>query len=350
MSERLKVLTYNCWHALTAQNLVQFRELEPKGRKAERYRIQIENLKRINADVVFLQEVSPIAGRARDFEALGYDVCTQVDQSGLKAFGFGFPMNLSTGLVILAKPEMNMKKLFGQKLSGNPGFTGVDFSFQLTENRYAVFASSDHADFGRTLFVCTHLHHGTENTELIESMLKRALGSGLLNAEEYEISRSEIRAADLRRKNELDILFSAVHIFEKNFDQVILAGDFNSSESSKAYTQVLFESYTDTYRSAHVDSTDPAYHGYTWDISEDFENIDYGHQFELPMNSFGREDVRELFNEYNDRKRRIDFIFLKNLEGRLKVLGSELLKFDAHGTLVMGSDHLAVMSQIGFAK
>lgn len=352
VADGLKILTYNCWHALTAKNLVQFRELEPPGRKAERYKVQIENLRRINADVVFLQEVSPIQDRTHEFEALGYDVCMQVDQSGLKLFGLGFPANLSTGLVILAKPEFNMQKLFGQKLSGNPGFTGVDFSFQTTENRYAVFASSDHADFGRTLFACTHLHHGTENTEAIEDLLTRAVTSGILTLEECDISRAEIKAADMRRKNELDILFSAVNVFEKNFDQIVLAGDFNSSESSKAYTQVLFENYVDTYRSAHSESEDPAYKGYTWDISANAENIDFGHQFELPMNSFGRTEVKDLFNEYNDRKRRIDFIFLKNLKKRhrLEVLDSELMKFDSSTSKIMGSDHLAVLSRIGFMK
>ena len=350
MAESLKVLTYNCWHALTAKNLIQFRELEPPGRKAERYKIQLENLKRIDADFVFLQEVSPIHERINGFKSLGYDVCTQVDQSGIKAFGFGIPMNLSTGLVILAKPEMKMRKLFGQKLSGNPGFTGVDFSFQITENRYAVFASSENSDFGRTLLVCTHLHHGTENTPLIESMLKRALGSGLLSAEEYEISKAEIKAADLRRKNELDILFSAVHVFEKSFDQIIFAGDLNSSESSQAYTQVLYENFKDTYRSVHVESSDPDYQGFTWDIEVDHENIEFGHQFELPMNSFGREDVRALFNEYNDRRRRIDFIFLKNLKGDLKILDAKLLKFDSASSEIMGSDHLAVLTNLGLNK
>ena len=334
---------------MTAKNFAQFRELEPAGRKLERYQIQIENLKKLNADVVFLQEVSPIQDRAHEFEAIGYEVCLQVDQSGLKFFGFGLPANLSTGLMILAKPEFNMKKLFGQKLSGNPGFTGVDFSFQVTENRYAVFAASTHADFGRTLFACTHLHHGTENTELIESMLTRALQSGVLNAEEYETSKSEIKAADLRRKNELDIMFSAVHVFEKNFDQVILAGDFNSSESSKAYEQVIDEKYLDTYRSEHQDKTSDLYPGYTWDISQNAENIGYGHDFELPMSSFGRSDVRDLFNEYNDRKRRIDFIFLKALNKKIeiKILDSKLIKFESASKGILGSDHLAVMTSLG---
>ncbi len=345
----IKVLNYNCWHALTAKNLIQFRELEPVGRKHQRYQLQLDYLKKLNADIVFLQEVSPIEDRLSDFEALGYDACLQVDQSGVKVFGIGLPENLSTGLVILAKPEFNMKKLFGQKLSGGPGFAGVDFSFHFSENRYALFAESSHAKFGRTLFVCTHLHHGTENSPFIEDKLKAALAEGILNDEEYEISKSEIKAADQRRKNELEVLFSVTRVFEKNFDQVILAGDFNSSESSQAYTQVLFENYVDTYRNKNAEAEDPAYPGYTWDISRNAENIQYGHAFELPMSSFGRSTVTAMFNEYNDRKRRIDFIFLKNLRQsiRLKILHSKLIDFADLTKGLLGSDHLALQTSIG---
>ncbi len=350
-ASEIKVLTYNCWHALTAKNLVQFRELEPLGRRLKRYQLQLEKIKEIDADIVFLQEVSPIHDRLLSFESLGYEAVMQVDQSGIKAFGLGLPTNLSTGIMILAKPEFKIKKLFGQKLSGNPGFTGVNFSFQLTENRYALFASSEHPIFGRTLFACTHLHHGTENSPLIEEMLELAVGDRILSSEECEISKSEIHAADLRRRNELDILFSAMHIFEKSFDQIILAGDFNSSESSSAYTQILFENYIDTYRSVHSLNSEASYAGFTWDISENSKNIGYGHQFELPMSSFGRTQVKELFNRYNDRKRRIDFIFLKSLNKKVssQIGASDLVKLGDQDQEFFGSDHFGVLTRIAKA-
>jgi len=359
MSADLKVLTYNCWHALTAKNLIEFRELEPPGRKLERYKIQIDNLRSVDADIVLLQEVSPIKDRIREFESLGYEVCSQVDQSGVKFFGLGLPANLSTGLCILAKPEFHLKKLFGAKLSGNLGFTGVDFSFQVTENRYALLASSQHKDFGKTLIVCTHLHHGTENTPLIETMLTRALQAGIINSDEIEISRAEIKAADLRRRNELDILFAAIHVLEKDLDQIILGGDLNSSESSQAYTQILFEGFFDTYRSCHAEANSKDYSGFTWDIVKNKENISFGHDFELPMSSFGRADVKELFNNYNDRQRRIDFLFLKLLKStKLKAASggvplvsiAEVLKFnspeDAKQHSIFGSDHMGVLSKL----
>ena len=344
----IKILTYNCWHALAPKNLIQFRDLEASNRKIERYLVQLENLKKLNADIVFLQEVSPIQDRASDFEKLGYDVCYQVDQSGLKFFGVGLPTNLSTGLVILAKPEFNLKKLFGQKLSGNPGFTGVNFSFQITENRFALFASTEHPQFGRSLLICTHLHHGTEGTALLESTLTKALENGTLSIDEIEVLRSEVRTAELRRKNELEILFSAAQVFEKKFDQIILAGDLNSSETSSVYNQVLFQNYIDTYRNKNIESDKDTYQGFTWDKSVNKENIQFGHGFDLPMSSFGRHEIRELFHTYNDRSRRIDFIFLKNLSsGRsTRIMNSKLLNIDSHSKQLFGSDHLAVLTEL----
>ncbi len=353
MSANLKVLTYNCWHALTAKNLIEFRDLEPEGRRLERYKIQIQNFQKLDPDILFLQEVSPMHERVESFEKLGYEVAYQVDQSGLKLFGLGLPSNLSTGLAILTKPELKLKKLFGHKLSGNPGFTGIHFSLQFTENRYALFAAAEHPQWGNILLVNTHLHHGTENTPVIEKMLDEALQNHQMTEKEYKISKDEIRAADLRRKSELDILFSAVHVFEKKFDRVLLAGDFNSSESGTAYQQVIQENYIDTYRTKHLDPKDPTFEAYTWDNSVNLENINFGHEFELPMDNFGREEIKDFFNVYNDRKRRIDFLFAKDLKSGLNVKSSQVVEIsglDGSGNRMFGSDHLGVLSEIGLLK
>jgi endonuclease/exonuclease/phosphatase family metal-dependent hydrolase len=349
MAAQLKILTYNCWHALTVKNLVEFRDLEPEGRRQKRYEVQLENFKKLDPDILFLQEVSPLHVRTLDFENLGYELVSQVDQSGVKLFGFGIPNNLSTGLAILAKPGLNLKKLFGQKLSGQLGFTGTNFSLQLSENRYALFAKAQHPEWGNLLLVNTHLHHGTENTPLIEKMLSEALTSQKMNQREYKISKNEIRLADLRRKNELDILFSAVHVFEKSFDRVLLAGDFNSSESGQAYRQVLNENYLDTFRTKHLDPLAPDYLGFTWDNARNLQNIDYGHEFELPMDNFGRADIRELFNVFNDRQRRIDFLFFKELKSGADILKSQVIDIASQrdGVELFGSDHLGLLTEIG---
>ena len=133
---------------------------------------------------------------------------------------------------------------------------------------------------------------------------------------------------------------------------MILAGDFNSSESGEAYQQVIADGYIDSYRVAHPDPTALEFSGYTWDKSHNTQNIEFGHEFELPMDNFGRPEMKDLFNVFNDRKRRIDFLFFKDLKSGTEVLSSKVVEISSKqkDEVLFGSDHLGVLTELGLRK
>ena len=57
---RLKALTYNVWHGLS-QATFKMKELEPPGQKEARIQWQITQIKALDPDIVFLQEVNPVS-------------------------------------------------------------------------------------------------------------------------------------------------------------------------------------------------------------------------------------------------------------------------------------------------
>lgn len=337
----LKVCTYNCWHGRTSKSLLEFSSLEDPKRHQKRLQIQLEELKSLSADIFFLQEVSPMNLRSQQVsQYLGYDSVHQIDQSGMKLFGVGLPKGLDTGLCILAHPKYKLKKLFGLKLSGSPGRIGSQFSFQFNENRFALFAQITLEDNQTILLVNTHLHHGTESHPWILYQIGKFEEQNLISNEQALILKSEIKSADDRRQSELEILFSAIDELKNSFSAVILAGDFNSDRNSKAYQFVVDKNLTDSYAELHPSQNTP-----TWDVGTNSENILIGRNFDLPMSDFGNPKVKQLFVDYNERPRCIDFIFYTDLELNLKPRKSDVCLVYSEKEKMFGSDHLGVLTE-----
>lgn len=79
----LRVLTFNVWHGLrSGENNRKFPGEDPE-RRERRLEWQIEEVRRLDPDVLFFQEVNPAKGLAQRYaEAFGYDVLYKTTSCG----------------------------------------------------------------------------------------------------------------------------------------------------------------------------------------------------------------------------------------------------------------------------
>ena len=101
----------------------------------------------------------------------------EIDNAGLKIFSLGLPTNLRSGLAILAKKGLGLKKLGARKLSGHPGGCSRVGSFQFHEFRYALAAGVRVQDTD-LLLMNTHLHHGLAPTPELTGALDQLVTRG----------------------------------------------------------------------------------------------------------------------------------------------------------------------------
>ena len=118
----------------------------PERHKA-RFLLQIKQLVRENADVIFLQEVNPLPQRALDYvnelsaHGLEYSEVHQVDACGIRVSQKrALISELNNGLVVLAKKALQLRPIEGLKLNGGVGTCKSTWGFQLEELRYALVA------------------------------------------------------------------------------------------------------------------------------------------------------------------------------------------------------------------
>ena len=145
----LKIINYNLWHSLGSTGFLKRRVLEPESHKEQRFQEQIKILKQEKPDILFLQEVNPVASLSRRIaKELDMSYVFQNTNCGLSLGGLGLPINLDMGIAILVRSPLKIKKILGQKLSGPPGTCNPYLTFQYAEFRYALFALLYHPEHG----------------------------------------------------------------------------------------------------------------------------------------------------------------------------------------------------------
>ena len=176
-----KVVTYNVWHGLNAGSFWVTPSETPERNKA-RFQLQIAQLVRVNADVVFLQEVNPLPQRALDYvnelraHGLEYSEVHQVDACGIRVSqNRALISELNNGLVILAKTALQLRPIEGLKLNGGVGTCKSTWGFQLEELRYALVAEITMSGTQEKYLVASvHQHFGAGGgnkfySEVVES-------------------------------------------------------------------------------------------------------------------------------------------------------------------------------------
>jgi endonuclease/exonuclease/phosphatase family metal-dependent hydrolase len=248
----MRLLTFNLWHGLSPSSLVAFEALEPTARRLMREELQEQLLADVDADFSFFQECNPIAAREKRLAArLDRVAVSQPDLVGLKLLGLGFPYNLNSGLLMLAKSEWGLRKVEAVSLS-RPGTQYVRSwgSWQLKEERFAVFGESMVPGWGRVLFVNTHLHHGLEITSKFMADLDKL-------AQELELSDSllsELKGrlvrGNARRMVEVAVLLEHVDAIKRRYNAVVVAGDMNCSPDSEVHARLRAAGFRDAWEEA----------------------------------------------------------------------------------------------------
>ncbi|NBX17436.1 MAG: hypothetical protein EBR09_08735 [Proteobacteria bacterium] len=318
----LKIATLNTWHGLDGQGTLSFGSLESRAERMNRLQRQISVLKKIDADILLLQEVNPLPFRAHWIaERLGMLATYATSNSGIK-LGWGPPWNLNEGLAILHRPELEFQNLGRRRLSGsfriNPlrvSATNTPFlSFQLHESRAAfavrffippekrigVFA-------GRTSLIAAvaHLHVSPAHTPRNETILKDAQSQGKISQEEFDFIQRAFRRANTRRLNEIDELASWLESLRRTDEPVILGGDFNCEPESPPYNALLRRGWHDLWLEGGQpeDLTESA----TWDPPRNTLTARV-RDFKHPT-ARKSESVADVYRQTDELPRRIDFLF-----------------------------------------
>jgi endonuclease/exonuclease/phosphatase family metal-dependent hydrolase len=345
----MRFLTFNLWHGLTPSSPVAFKALEPSGRRALRQDLQVQLLKELKPDICFFQEVNPVHQRAAELgDALQMDSALQMDLVGTKLFGVGFPLNLNSGLLTLAAHSYGLKRLAGVSLD-RPGSHLVHNwgSWQLKEERFALFSETMLPNWGRVLVINAHLHHGLEATPKFLCELEAL-------AEEMDLSPSVVSEIMVRldkgserRAQELSVLLETLHEYERRYEVVVIGGDFNASPESDFGQALKALGFRDVWAEMH-----PGDPGLSFDKINNPANhllqTDFPTTLVVEDLSFSpkvKEALLALARRQEARPRRIDYLWLRANSLELKIKQVELVgKPDAEG--LAPSDHFGVCADI----
>ncbi len=231
--DRLNVLTINVWSGLDYRGVGKFGEYEPAGRREARYLLLLAQLRRLNLDVILLQEANPAGPYAsRLAEDLGYDEIHQVVNAGLHLGCAGIPTNLKEGIAILARKTLRLRPFAARKLSGSAGLHGDILSLHFDEATFAL-AGKIRAGGIPMLIMNTHLSAAPDEDSRAAARFAELRRSGAVSEDEYASALRAWEGGMERRAGEIRALAEHVREFPGEYP-VILGGDFNCPAGSPA--------------------------------------------------------------------------------------------------------------------
>lgn len=227
-AESLTVLTYNLWHGFwrTPERELLMLPSESRRDRERRQSLQLEELERLEPDVLMAQEVHPLPWRARQLaRGIGHRSIHQMVSCGVRFLHLGVPWSVRSGLALTAKPELDLRRVGGPLLSGRYGFCSDWLGLQLEEARRALLGRIRLEDGRHLLLVTTHLHSSTEGGP----------ARGARRLRETRALLAEI--TDARRR-------------DPEIAGVILGGDLNALSGSKPIELLRDRGYVDVARAA----------------------------------------------------------------------------------------------------
>lgn len=315
----MKILTYNLWHGLTPSSAISMEHLEPEARRRTRLMMQLRLLSELDFDLGLFQEVNPLLERVSQIEReTGLHGCFQSDLVGVKVLGVGIPNTLNSGLFTAAKDQYQLRRVKGIKLSGaGRSFVSPWLSFQLKEERYALFSEFIHSQWGRVLVVNAHLHHGLELTEGLTQELKAAVVEyGLSSSVESELFE-RLHKGNERRLKEMKRLMDEVQRMSERYSVVIVGGDFNSRPDGEVGQLLKEYGFVDSFS---MQSSVPEAFTYQregnlanhrlqarFPLSVQFEDLSFSKKVTLAL--------QEILTRHEQSSRRIDQIWVRSLSG-----------------------------------
>jgi hypothetical protein len=131
----LRILTINVWSGLDYKGTFRMGEYESAERRNSRYQALLAQIRKIDPDVIFIQEANPVARYSTKLaKSIGFDRIHQVCMAGIKFGPIGIPTNFKEGMAILARGSLNLKKEDVWKLSGSFGLFGDAITVHFDES------------------------------------------------------------------------------------------------------------------------------------------------------------------------------------------------------------------------
>jgi endonuclease/exonuclease/phosphatase family metal-dependent hydrolase len=334
--ETLEVLTFNVWHGLRSGESKKRFPGEDAERMERRFQWQIEEIRRLDPDVLLFQEVNPNQRQARRYaEALGYDELHKVTSCGLH-FGkiYKIPKNVNEGLAILARPELGLRGAGHKRLSGNAKCT-ASWGIQTKESRYVLFGEIT-VDGRKVLLATTHLASPPKVPEGFEDDLEALTRDEVLQEEQ----RDEINATlERKRARSLDEAGRLLAQIDKRRERlggsegrapVVLGGDFNTGPGTPAIVALEEGGLTSL-------ATGSAF--LTWDPVRNQVNQEIGSKRSYSLPTFELTEIEELLEPERNRPRQIDFLFAS--EGLDPISAEMILDREMDG--ILPSDHFGIL-------
>lgn len=226
-----RIVTWNLWHGLNPYQRVLMIPMESPVARRRRLRRQIEVLsdwKNSPRDLICLQEVNPVKRQVRK---LGTGLAMQgqgcVVNAGMKVARLGLPPFLEEGLAIFSGSDFSNSTYTEITLSGEAcelrGPFGVSLLFQFQERRKAFVLEAE-SQGKKVAVINLHLHHGPDTV-----------------AENLE-----------RKKSEMRKLCEWLEPRMKNWDLMLVCGDFNCEADSPCMAPLIALGFLDSARLAGV--------------------------------------------------------------------------------------------------
>lgn len=341
LSQTLRVISVNCWSGLDYRGTFRMGEYETADRREKRFQLLVHELKKQNADIIALQEVNPIAGRAaRLADSLGYDYICQRANAGLKIGSVGIPINLNEGLVILARKELHLKFVDIWRLSSRFGAIGNTVSLHFSDMNIALVSRV--SINGHLLFVVNcHLSAAVPRDSLSISKLREILlkqASTSPDKRKYEESFME---QSKERERQIEHLIEKINELPRQYP-VILMGDFNAAPSSRELSMLSKEcNFLDIFAVTRHDSL------MTWD-PEHNSNI----TFSRDTSGFSEkgDDFFNLLDAWYDGiPRRIDYILPNSKFQKTDVQSAGIFLNEPRDS-VFSSDHYGIYTILDVAN
>jgi len=335
----LQVMTFNVWHGLRSGESRKKFPGEDPVRAEKRFAWQIEEIQRLDPDVLLFQEVNPNQRQSRHYaEALGYDEIHKVTSCGLHLGAiYKIPKNVNDGIAILAKPELGLRRLGKKRLSGN-AMCSATWGFQTKESRYALFGEIT-VGGQKVLLTTTHLASPAFTPANFDEQVESMVQNGELTTDQ----RDEIFAArDAKLTRNTMETQRLLQEMEKRREQlasgdastpVILGGDFNAESDRPGIGKIEAAGFTQV-------AGGPDF--LTWNPVINEENYTTGTRRHYSLPTFDNPQIEAMLDQRHDTPRQIDHLFVSP---ETKILSAEMVMNEAKDG-IYPSDHFGIQATL----
>ncbi len=333
VAEELTVVTINVWSGLDYEGTLKMGEYESREVREKRYQVLLSELKRLDPDVVGINEANLLPRYARRLARdLAMDYVYSVGMGGLRIGPVGIPTNFREGDAILARKGLGLSSLGKKRLSGGGIIT----------NFVTLHASESNQVIGATIVVNgtkvylfdTHTHASPPLDQALFDQLDDLSREGKLTEEGLARAKESITDGQRWRADEITKLLSFISEKASADSPVVLMGDFNAEANTAEMKPVFDRGFVDTFAAKN-----PGASGYTWDPSSNTNAIYY-------KEMRGEPTPEKIAGSLDDLvSKRIDFIFVGGPLSADDVVESRVVLDEKVGG-VHPSDHFGLMSVI----